>query len=139
MIYQELNYFPELTVAENIFMRRQPVKKGVVAWKNMERQASKLLKDNGLDYDPMMKIKNLPIAAVQMLEIVKAVAFYAQVIIMDEPTSSISNKEVEFLFKTIDRLKRQGISFLYISHKMDEIFRIADDITIIRDGKSIIV
>lgn len=87
----------------------------------------------------MMKIKNLPIAAVQMLEIDKAVAFHAQVIIMDEPTSSISNKEVEFLFKTIDRLKRQGISFLYISHKMDEIFRIADDITIIRDGKSIIV
>ena len=100
--------------------------------------AQKILDENGLSYDPSEKIKNLPIASVQMLEIIKAVAFKAQVIIMDEPTSSISNKEVEFLFETIRRLKEQGISFLYISHKMEEIFRIADDITIIRDGKSII-
>ena len=73
-----------------------------------------------------------------MLEIVKAVAFKAQVIIMDEPTSSISNKEVDMLFEKIRKLREQGISFLYISHKMEEIFQIADDITIIRDGKSII-
>lgn len=138
MIYQELNFFPELTVAENIFMRRQPGKKGIVSWGEMMKQAEKILKENGLDYDPAEKIKNLPIASVQMLEIVKAVAFNAQVIIMDEPTSSISDKEVAFLFETIRRLRAQGISFLYISHKMDEIFQIADDITIIRDGKSII-
>ena len=104
----------------------------------MMEDAQKILDENGLSYDPSEKIKNLPIASVQMLEIIKAVAFKAQVIIMDEPTSSISNKEVEFLFETIRRLKEQGISFLYISHKMEEIFRIADDITIIRDGKSII-
>lgn len=138
MIYQELNFFPELTIAENIFMKRQPSKGGFVDWNEMARQAEKILKDNGLFYDPKMKIKDLPIASVQMLEIVKAVAFRAQVIIMDEPTSSISNKEVKFLFETIERLKKQGISFLYISHKMEEIFQIADDITIIRDGKSIV-
>ncbi len=138
MIYQELNFFPELTVAENMFMRRQPGKAGLVSWGQMMENARKILEENGLHYDPSEKIKNLPIASVQMLEIIKAVAFKAQVIIMDEPTSSISNKEVEFLFETIKRLKEQGISFLYISHKMEEIFRIADDITIIRDGKSII-
>ncbi len=138
MIYQELNFFPELTVAENMFMKRQPGKGGFVSWGQMMEDAQKILDENGLSYDPAEKIKNLPIASVQMLEIIKAVAFKAQVIIMDEPTSSISNKEVEFLFETIRRLKEQGISFLYISHKMEEIFRIADDITIIRDGKSII-
>lgn len=138
MIYQELNFFPELSVAENIFMKRQPGKKGIVSWGQMMVRAKKILEENGLDYNPEEKIKNLPIASVQMLEIVKAVAFHAQVIIMDEPTSSISDKEVKFLFETIRRLRKQGISFLYISHKMEEIFQIADDITIIRDGKSII-
>ena len=121
-----------------MFMKRQPGKGGFVSWGQMMEDAQKILDENGLSYDPSEKIKNLPIASVQMLEIIKAVAFKAQVIIMDEPTSSISNKEVEFLFETIRRLKEQGISFLYISHKMEEIFRIADDITIIRDGKSII-
>lgn len=138
MIYQELNFFPELTIAENIFMKRQPGKAGCVNWKEMVQQAKKILDDNNLPYNPKMKIKDLPIASIQMLEIVKAVAFKAQVIIMDEPTSSISDKEVKMLFDTIFRLKEQGISFLYISHKMSEIFQIADDITIIRDGKSII-
>ena len=138
MIYQELNFFPELSIAENMFMKRQPGKGGFVSWKDMKKAAQKIFDDNGLDYNPDMKIKELPIASIQMLEIMKAVAFKAQVIIMDEPTSSISNKEVEFLFETIERLKKQGISFLYISHKMEEIFRIADDITVIRDGKSII-
>lgn len=138
MIYQELNFFPELTVAENIFMGRQPGKKGTVDWKEMVKQARKILEDNGLHYDPRMKIKELPIAGIQMLEIIKAVAFKAQIIIMDEPTSSISEKEVEVLFSTIERLKAQGISFLFISHRMEEVFQIADEITVIRDGETII-
>ncbi|MDO4273527.1 MAG: sugar ABC transporter ATP-binding protein [Eubacteriales bacterium] len=138
MIYQELNFFPELTIAENIYMKRQPTKGGCVSWKKMVEMAQKILDENDLPYDPRMKIKDLPIASIQMLEIVKAVAFNAQVIIMDEPTSSISNKEVQMLFDKINHLRKKGISFLYISHKMEEIFKIADDITIIRDGKSII-
>lgn len=138
MIYQELNYFPELTIAENIFMKRQPGKPGMVNWSRMVTETQKIMDANSLPYNPRMKIKELPIASIQMLEIVKAVAFKAQVIIMDEPTSSISDKEVKMLFNTIERLKERGISFLYISHKMEEIFKIADDITIIRDGKTIV-
>lgn len=138
MIYQELNFFPDLTIAENIYMKRQPMKGGRVDWKKMYEMAQKILDDNDLPYDPKMKISELPIASIQMLEIVKAVAFQAQVIIMDEPTSSISNKEVKMLFNKINELRNKGISFLYISHKMEEIFKIADEITVIRDGKSII-
>jgi len=138
MIYQELNYFPELTIEENVFMGRQPSKGGIVKWKELRQQIREIFKENGLDYDPATKIKELSVSNIQMLEIVKAVAFKAEVIIMDEPTSSISNQEVETLFATINRLRHMGISILYISHKMEEIFRIADDITVIRDGKSII-
>ena len=104
----------------------------------MYDMAREILEENDLPYDPRTKIKELPIASIQMLEIAKAVAFNAQVIIMDEPTSSISNKEVEKLFEKVNELRAKGISFLYISHKMEEIFKIADDITVIRDGKSII-
>ena len=137
MIYQELNFFPELTIAENIFMKRQPGKGGLVSWKKMQVETQKILDANNLPYHPNMLIKELPIASIQMLEIVKAVEFKAQIIIMDEPTSSISDKEVELLFETIIKLKKQGISFLYISHKMEEIFRIADELTILRDGKTV--
>lgn len=138
MIYQELNYFPELTIEENVFMGKQPSKAGIVNWKQLRKEITQIFADNQLDYSPGMKIKELSVSNIQMLEIVKAVAFKASVIIMDEPTSSISNKEVDTLFETIEKLKKQGISILYISHKMDEIFRIADDITVIRDGKTII-
>lgn len=138
MIYQELNFFPELSIAENIYMKRQPTKGGRVDWKKMMEMTQQILDDNDLPYNPKTKIKELPIASIQMLEIVKAVAFNAQVIIMDEPTSSISNKEVEMLFNKIRILREKGISFLYISHKMEEIFQIADEITVFRDGKSVI-
>lgn len=138
MIYQELNFFPDLTIEENIFMGKHPGKAGMVDWKELRNNVNTILRENGLDYDPGMKIKELSVSNIQMLEIVKAVAFKAEVIIMDEPTSSISNQEVEALFETIDRLRSQGISILYISHKMEEIFRIADDITVIRDGQSIV-
>ena len=138
MIYQELNFFPDLTIEENVFMGKHPGKGGIVSWGQLRKDIEKIFEINGVNYDPSMKIKELSVSQIQMLEIVKAVAFKASVIIMDEPTSSISNREVETLFATIEKLKKQGISILYISHKMDEIFRIADDITVIRDGKSII-
>jgi inositol transport system ATP-binding protein len=137
MVYQELNYISELSIEENIFMGRYPDGrlKGTVNWKEVRRQTKEMLAKEGLNYDPSTKIKNLSVSEIQMLEIVKAVSFDAKVIIMDEPASSITKKEVDMLFRRIEDLKQRGIGIVYISHKMDEIFQIADDITVLRDGK----
>lgn len=139
MIYQELNYIPDLTIEENIFMGRFPNGKAgcFVDWKKVRKLATEFLNEQKLDYDPAMLIKHLSVSEIQMLEIIKAVSFNASVVIMDEPTSAITNREVDRLFEKIEEMKKRGISIVYISHKMDEIFRIADDITVIRDGKGI--
>ncbi|WP_437435279.1 sugar ABC transporter ATP-binding protein [Anaerotruncus colihominis] len=135
MIAQELNYVPELSVEENLFLGRLPVNKlGKVNWKQVRRQTIQFLKDEGLPYSPAQKLKALTVSDIQMLEIIKAVTNNAQIIIMDEPTSSITEKEVAQLFKKIGELKAKGVSIIYISHKMDEVFKIADDITVLRDG-----
>ncbi len=137
MIFQELNYFSELTVEENMFMGRFPGRGVFVDWKQVSRRMRELSAEQGLHYDGNTLIKELSVSEIQMLEIVKAVSFNAQLIIMDEPTSSISAKEIERLFEKIAELKSRGISILYISHKLEEIFRIADDITVMRDGRVI--
>ncbi len=135
MIPQELNYVPELTVEENLFLGKLPVNRfGAVDWKKVHREAVKFIKDEKLPYGPKQKLKTLTVSDIQMLEIVKAVSNNAEVIIMDEPTSSITEREVASLFKKIDELKKQGVAIIYISHKMDEVFKIADDITVLRDG-----
>ncbi|MBA4701259.1 MAG: sugar ABC transporter ATP-binding protein [Ruminococcus sp.] len=135
MIAQELNYVPELSVEENLFLGRLPVNKaGKVDWKRVRREAQRFLEEEGLPYTPDQKLKTLTVSDIQMLEIIKAVTNNAQVIIMDEPTSSITHKEVEQLFAKIEMLKAQGVSIIYISHKMEEVFRIADEITVLRDG-----
>ena len=135
MIAQELNYVPELSVEENLFLGRLPVNRlGKVNWKQVRRQTIQFLKDEGHPYSPAQKLKTLTVSDIQMLEIIKAVTNNAQIIIMDEPTSSITEKEVAQLFKKIGELKAKGVSIIYISHKMDEVFKIADDITVLRDG-----
>lgn len=135
MIAQELNYVPELSVEENLFLGRLPVNKfGKVDWKKVRREAKKFLEEENLPYAPDQKLKTLTVSDIQMLEIIKAVTNNAQIVIMDEPTSSITNREVEQLFKKIEELKAKGVAIVYISHKMDEVFRIADDITVLRDG-----
>ena len=135
MIAQELNYVSELSVEENLFMGRLPVNRfGKVDWKKVRRDAEAFLKEEKLTYAPDQKLKTLTVSDIQMLEIIKAVTNNAQVVLMDEPTSSISQSEVELLFQKIAELKAKGVSIIYISHKMDEVFRIADDITVIRDG-----
>ena len=135
MIAQELNYVSELSVEENLFMGRLPVNKfGKVDWKKVRSEAIKFLKEEHLEYAPDQKLKTLTVSDIQMLEIIKAVTNNAQVVLMDEPTSSISQKEVKLLFEKIEELKAKGVSVVYISHKMDEVFQIADDITVIRDG-----
>lgn len=138
MIHQELLVFPELSVAENIFMGREPQARG--GWidrRELYRQAEELMARLEVSIPLTEKVKNLSVGAMQMVEIVKAVSNDASVLIMDEPTSAISQKETESLFRIIGLLREQGKGIIYISHKMDELFRIADTITVLRDGKYI--
>lgn len=138
MIAQELNYAPDLTVEENLFMGRLPVNKfGKVNWKKVREEAKKFLEEQQLSYLPTQTLRSLTVSDIQMLEIIKAITNNAQIIIMDEPTSSISQKEVDLLFEKVNELRAKGVSIIYISHKMDELFAIADDITVIRDGSVI--
>ena len=138
MIFQELTYVPDLTVAENVFMGRWP-KAGKLRmdWKKIRQETVRLMEQEGLPYQPDTLLRSLSVADIQLIEILKAVSFDAQILIMDEPTSSLSDKETEFLFRKILELKQRGVSIIYISHKMDEIFRLADEITILRDGAAI--
>ncbi|SDG87299.1 monosaccharide ABC transporter ATP-binding protein, CUT2 family [Dyadobacter soli] len=144
MIHQEILIIPELTVAQNIFLGREREvsgKSGLLSgWLNdseINQQAAALLDRMGVNIAPKAKMKHLSVAQMQMVEIAKAISNNAKVIIMDEPTSAISDKEVATLFGIIRDLKAQGVSIIYISHKMDEIFRISNTITVLRDGKYI--
>lgn len=134
MIAQELNFVPELTIEENLFLGRLPGSGAKVDWKAVRSHTKELLQAENLPFEPTQLMKTLSISEIQQLEILKALSLDAQIIIMDEPTSSISNKEVDHLFTKIAQLKAQGRSVIYISHKMDEIFKIADHVTILRDG-----
>ncbi len=135
MIFQEMNYVPEMTVEENIFLGNLPAGKfGNVDWKEVRKRTIELLKKENLPYSPTTLLKDLTVSDIQMLEIIKAVSYNSEIIIMDEPTSAITLKEVEKLFKKIRELKSRGVSIIYISHKLDEIFQIADEITVFRDG-----
>lgn len=135
MIFQEMNYVPEMTVEENIFLGNLPVGKlGNVDWKEVRQKTKELLKKENLPYSPTTLLKDLTVSDIQMLEIIKAISYNSDIIIMDEPTSAITLKEVEKLFAKIRELKARGVSIIYISHKLDEIFQIADEITVFRDG-----
>ncbi len=135
MIFQEMNYVPEMTVEENIFLGNLPVNKfGSVDWKQVRQRATELLRLENLPYSPTTLLKDLTVSDIQMLEIIKAISYKSDIIIMDEPTSAITLKEVEKLFVKIRELRARGVSIIYISHKLDEIFQIADEITVFRDG-----
>jgi ribose transport system ATP-binding protein len=137
-IYQELNLVPELSVAENIFLGREPLNRaGLIDYRAMYDRSSALLAQLGLNIDPRTRVSRLRVGAQQIVEIVKAVSFDAHVLIMDEPTSAISDQEVELLFGLIHQLKERGVGIVYITHKLDELNQIADDITVFRDGKFI--
>ncbi|MGI6168481.1 MAG: sugar ABC transporter ATP-binding protein [Christensenellales bacterium] len=139
MIYQELNPIPELTVAENIFVGREPKTKRVfLDRKQMLKDTQELLdKLRITNISPTDKLKDLTVAKKQMVEIVKAISYNSKLIIMDEPTSSLTENECEHLFKIVDSLKKEGVVFIFITHKMDEVFRIADEVTVLRDGELI--
>ncbi len=135
MIHQELNPILDMSVAENLFVGREISTFGIVNKKAMLIESNKLFQELKINIDPTELMRNLSVAKMQMVEIVKAISLNAKIIIMDEPTSAITEKEVEVLFDRIRVLKNQGVSIIYISHKMDEIFKIADTITVLRDGK----
>lgn len=135
IIHQEISLVPHLSIAENIFLGKEPLTKtGWIDWKTMNEEAQRSLQQFGLDLSPTDPVSKLTVAQQQMVEIIKAVSFQAKIIVMDEPTSSLTEKEVEFLFRTIGHLKEQGVGIVYISHRMNELFAITDRITVLRDG-----
>ena len=142
MVHQELQPIPARTVGENIFLGRYPMKKAlgfipIVDHKKMYEDTAALLKKVRMDFDPRQMLGELSVSQMQSVEIAKAVSANCKVLILDEPTSSLTQNEVEALFRIVDDLKREGVSIVYISHKMDEILRISDEVTIMRDGQYI--
>ncbi|MEG0832726.1 MAG: sugar ABC transporter ATP-binding protein [Oscillospiraceae bacterium] len=142
MVHQELQPIPDRSIAENIYCGRYPIKKilgfiKVVDHTKMHSDTKQLLDKLGLSFDPKSKLGKLSVSQMQLVEIAKAVSADAKIVIMDEPTSSLTGNEVETLFDIIHKLKSEGCAIVYISHKMDEILQIADDVTIMRDGKYI--
>ena len=137
MIHQELNPILDMSVYENIFVGREIKKNGLVDKKAEIEASKKLIEECGLHVSPMETLRNLTVAQCQLIEIIKAISVNAKVIIMDEPTAAITDREVELLFGHIRRLKENGVAIIYISHRMDEIFTICDRISVYRDGRYI--
>ncbi len=135
MVHQELNLVRQRNVMDNLWLGRYPLKGVFVDHAKMYRDTKAIFDELDIDVDPKEKVANLSVSQMQMIEIAKAFSYNAKIVIMDEPTSSLSEKEVEHLFKIIEKLKERGCGIIYISHKMDEIFKICDEITILRDGK----
>ncbi len=145
-IHQELELIPELSVGENIFLGNYPVKNGFIQWNSVYFETSKLLEKVGLGkegdspshkIDPYEKVLNLGIGQQQLVEIAKALARNARILILDEPTAALTEKEVDTLLGIVDGLRNKGITCIYISHRLDEVVRIADSVTVLRDGQTI--
>ncbi|MBT2569390.1 sugar ABC transporter ATP-binding protein [Planococcus sp. ISL-110] len=137
VIHQELNILPHLSIADNLFLGREETigRTGILKTKQMEKKTHQILLDLGLDVDPSDPASTLSVGKQQIVEIAKAISVNAEVIIMDEPTAALTDREIDNLFKTIRELQKRGVSFIYISHRMEEIFSLCDRITILRDGE----
>ncbi len=134
-VYQEVNLLAFRTVAENIFLGREPRRMGLIDWQRMNRDAGALLERLGLDIDPRATLGDLNIALRQMVAIARGVSFNAKVVVLDEPTSSLTEREVGILYDVISRLKAEGVGVVYISHRFEELYTICDRATVLRDGK----
>ncbi|WP_134684003.1 xylose ABC transporter ATP-binding protein [Brevibacillus migulae] len=137
IIHQELALVKEMTVGENIFLGAEPIKRGVIQWDELYHQAAGWLKKVGLKVSPETKIGTLGIGQQQLVEIAKALSKNTKILILDEPTAALTESEVEILMGLLHQLRNNGVSCIYISHKMPEVFRLADSITILRDGRTI--
>lgn len=138
IIHQELNMCSHLTVAENIFLGRERIHSGMLNNKEMNGEAARLLKELNIELDPNVLVGSLPVSKQQMVEIAKALSCNAKILIMDEPTSALTSKEIDDLFAIIRQLKANGCGIVYISHRLEELAHIADRVTIMRDGKYIL-
>lgn len=139
MIHQELNLIPHLSVMENLFLGREFVfgRTGWIRWNRMKEEAKKWLEQLEMDLDPSVKTGDLSVGQQQMVEIAKALSLEAKILVLDEPTAALTNREIESLFNVIRSLKKQGVGMIYISHRMEEIFEICDRITVMRDGETV--
>lgn len=135
MVHQELNQVLKRSVMENIWLGRFPKKMGLVSHQQMYEKTKAVFKELDIPVDPKMIIGKLSVSQRQMVEIAKAVSYNAKIVVLDEPTSSLTEEEVEHLFKIMNKLRDNGVALVYISHKMEEILRISDEVTIMRDGK----
>lgn len=135
MVHQELNQVMQRDVMDNILLGRYPQKGIIVDQKEMYEYTKKVFDDLGIDVDPKAKLGKLPVSARQMVEIAKAVSYDAKILVLDEPTSSLTQQEVDHLFRIINLLRDRGCGIIYISHKIEEILRISDEVTVMRDGK----
>ncbi|HEY0605322.1 MAG TPA: sugar ABC transporter ATP-binding protein [Herpetosiphonaceae bacterium] len=133
-IYQEPSLFPDLDIAENIFVGRQPTRRGRIDWSRMYADAADLLRRLGVALDPRTKARALSVAQMQLVEIARAISIQARLLIMDEPTSSLTLGEIEDLFVIVRQLRAQGTSIIFISHHLEELFALCDRVTILRDG-----
>ncbi|MDE0332316.1 MAG: sugar ABC transporter ATP-binding protein [Nitrospinae bacterium] len=138
VIYQELNLVQKLTVAQNIFLGHEPLRRaGFVATREMNARAGEILKELGISIDPRTPVEQLGVAQKQMVEIAKALSRASRILVMDEPTAPLTQSEIEVLFRVIAGLKEQGLGIIYISHRLDEVFQIADRVTVLRDGERV--
>jgi len=134
MIHQEIHLLPDLSVAENVFLGHLPTRDGIIDRKQMYRETEKQLRRLGLDISPDTPVRQLKIAAQQLVEIARALTLNSRLLILDEPTAALGKEETDLLFRQIEELKKEGVSFIYISHRMEEIARIADKVVVMRDG-----
>lgn len=135
IVYQELTLVPGMTVGENIFLGKEPTVRGSITWDHVYAEARKILKKYKMDVHPQDMVRNLGVGKMQMTEIAKALSEDAKVLILDEPTSALSEAEVDQLMSIIRTLKEHGVTCIYITHKLEEFFKIADTVTVLRDGK----
>ncbi len=134
-IYQEFTLVPDLSVAENVFIGREPVRGGMIDWPRLRRDTREIMRRIGLDIEPMTTVRELSVAEQQMVEIARALSMQSRLIIMDEPTSALSETEVERLLRIMDGLRRDGLGVIFVTHRLSEAMRICDRVTVLRDGR----